>query len=344
MMKKMLAMLLCLMLALPAFSLAEEKVVNILSWEGYIDADTLYNFEQETGIKVIWSPMDSIDSMLLKVTEGGGADYDLILSSDYSLDILRQQGLLQKLDMSKFTNYANLDPAFLSQKYDPANEYVIPYVAGSTLIIYNPDLVPFEITGYEDLWNEQLKDSIAVLENARVLCGMVLKTMGKSMNETDPEVLAQMKEKLMPLYQNIRTFGDQETYTTLTSGEASVSFTFAAFAHLILQEHPDFKVVYPKEGLGFGVDGFVIPAGAKNADNAHVLLDYLMRPEIAAHNAEYQGYINVNQAAEPYLSEAYHASAAMNPPAESLATAEFIEDIGATATTIQEIYTAFKNQ
>ena len=344
-MKKMfLSLLLCLMLVMPAAVVAEEQVVNILSWEGYIDADTLYNFEQETGIKVVWSPMDSIDSMLLKVTQGGGADYDLILSSDYSLDILRQQGLIQKLDMSKFSNYGNLNPSFLGHKYDPTNEYVIPYVAGATLIIYNPDLVPFEITGYEDLWNEQFTDSIAVLENARVLCGMVLKTMGYSMNETDPEVLAQMKEKLMPLYQNIRTFGDQETYTTLTSGETSVSFTYAAFAHLILQEHPDFKVVYPKEGLGFGVDGFVIPAGAKNADNAHVLLDYLMRPEIAAHNAEYQGYINVNQAAEPFLSDAYHASAAMNPPAESLETAEFIEDIGAVATDIQEIYTAFKNQ
>lgn len=343
-MKKVLLFLFCLMLALPAVSLADEQVINILSWEGYIDADTLYNFEQETGIRVIWSPMDSIDSMLLKVSQGGGADYDLILSSDYSLDILRQQGLLQKLDLSKLSNYGNLNPSFLNQKYDPNNEYVIPYTAGATLIVYDPASVPFEITGYEDLWNEQLVDSIAVLENPRVFCGMVLKTMGKSMNETDPEVLAQMKEKMMPLYKNIRTFGDQETYTTLTSGESSVSFTYAAFAHLILQDHPDFKVVYPKEGLGFGIDGFVIPAGAKNVENAHVLLDYLMRPEIAAHNAEYQGYICVNQAAQPYLSEAYHASAAMNIPAESLATAEFIEDIGATATTIQEIYTAFKNQ
>lgn len=343
-MKKVLLFLLCLMLALPVASLADEQVINILSWEGYIDADTLYNFEQETGIRVIWSPMDSIDSMLLKVSQGGGADYDLILSSDYSLDILRQQGLLQKLDLSKLSNYANLNPSFLNQKYDPNNEYVIPYTAGATLIVYDPASVPFEITGYEDLWNEQLADSIAVLENPRVFCGMVLKTMGKSMNETDPEVLAQMKEKMMPLYKNIRTFGDQETYTTLTSGESSVCFTFAAFAHLILQDHPDFKVVYPKEGLGFGIDGFVIPAGAKNVENAHVLLDYLMRPEIAAHNAEYQGYICVNQAAQPYLSEAYHASAAMNIPAESLATAEFIEGIGETDTTIQEIYTAFKNQ
>jgi len=343
-MKKLFALLLCLMLVLPSFSLAEEKVLNILSWEGYVDADTLYNFEQETGIRVIWSPMDSIDNMLLKVTEGGGADYDLILSSDYSLDILRKQNLIQKLDLSKLSNYGNINPSFLSQKYDPDNEYVIPYTAGSILIVYDPSRVPFEITGYKDLWNEQLADSVAVLENSRVLCGMVLKTMGESMNETDPEVLARMKEKLMPLYKNIRTFGDQETYTTLTTGEARVAFTYAAFAHLILLDHPDFKVVYPKEGLGFGVDGFVIPTGAKNVDNAHVFLDYLMRPEIAAHNAEYQGYMCVNQAAEPFLTEAFHNSAAMNVPAENLATAEFIEDIGAVATDIQEIYTAFKNQ
>ena len=98
-MKKWLAFLLCLLLVLPAAGVAEEqKVVNIFSWLGYIDDEVIADFEAETGIKVIWSPMDSIDSMLLKVTEGGGADYDLILSSDYSLDILRKQGLLQKLD------------------------------------------------------------------------------------------------------------------------------------------------------------------------------------------------------------------------------------------------------
>jgi len=343
-MKKLMALLLAVLLMIPAFSLAEENVVNILSWEGYVDADTLAAFEAETGIKVIWSPMDSIDSMLLKVTQGGGSDYDLILSSDYSLDILRQQGMLQKLDMSKFTNYANLDPSFLSQKFDPSNEYVIPYVAGATMIIYDPSAVSFEITGYEDLWNEELTDSIAVLENARVFCGMVLKSMGESMNETNPDVLARMKEKMMPLYKNIVTFGDMESYTALATGQASVGYVFASFAHLLLQENPNLKVVHPKEGIGFGIDGFVIPEGAKNADNAHVFLDYLMRPEVAAHNAEYQGYMCVNQAAVPYLSEAFNASDAMNIPAELLATAEFIEAVGADETTFQEIYTAFKNQ
>ena len=92
MMKKWIALLLAMLLMVPSFGLAQGKVLNILSWEGYVDADTLAAFEAETGIDVIWSPMDSIDSMLLKVTQGGGSDYDLILSSDYSLVILRQEG------------------------------------------------------------------------------------------------------------------------------------------------------------------------------------------------------------------------------------------------------------
>ena len=344
-MKRLAAIFLCLLLAVPTLAAAqEEQVLNILSWEGYIDADTLDAFEQETGVKVIWSPMDSIDNMLLKVTESGGADYDLILSSDYSLDILRKQGLIQKLDMSKLSNYGNLNPTFLNQKYDPDNEYVIPYVAGCPLIIYDPSRVPFEITGYEDLWNEALLDSVATLDTPRVMCGMVLKTLGGSMNETDPDALARMKEKLMPLYKNIRTFGDNEAYTAVTTGEASVGFMFTPFVYMVQLEHPDFKVVYPKEGLGYGIDGFVIPQGAKNVENAHLMLNYLMRPEVAAHNAEMQYYMCVNQAAEPYLSEQFKNATVMNVPDGLLEGAEFIEDVGATEITYQEIYTAFKNQ
>ena len=345
MMKKAIALLLCLLLTLPAVGLAEEeKVVNILSWVGYIDDDTLAAFERETGIDVVWSPMDSIDNMLLKVTEGGGAEYDLILSSDYSLDILRKAGLLQKLDKEKLTNYQNLDPQFLGQVYDPDDEYVIPYIAGSPLIIYDPEAVPFEITSYADLWNEALKDSVAVMDNSRIICGIALKTMGKSFNETDPEVLSQMQEVLLPLYANIRTFGDMESYSAVTTGEASVGFLFTPFVYMVQMDHPEYTVVYPEEGLGYGVDGFVIPEGAAHPDSAHELLNYLMRPEVAAHNAEYQYYMCVNSAAQDYLSAIYLDSEVLNVPAEYLADAEFIEDVGETTTLYNDIYTAFKNQ
>ena len=103
-------------------------------------------------------------------------------------------------------------------------------------------------------------------------------------------------------------------------------------------------VVYPKEGLGYGIDGLVIPTGAKHVDAAHQFLDYLMRPEVAANNAEMQYYMCVNQAAREYLSDTYREASVMNVPAELLKDAEFIEDVGATETLYQEIYTAFKNQ
>ncbi|MEG2604991.1 MAG: spermidine/putrescine ABC transporter substrate-binding protein [Clostridia bacterium] len=365
-MKKLMAMLLCLtmLLSLPTLSLAEAqgnastaalpgsvdnnagapKVLNVLSWTGYVDDEILSNFEEETGIKVIWSPMDSIDDMLLKVSQNGGAAYDVILSSDFSLDILRQQGLLQKLDLSKLSNYGNLDPKYLGQYYDPTNEYVIPYVAGCPLIIYDPARVPFEITGYEDLWNPALQDSVATMDMSRILSGITLKIMGKSINEIDPVILAQAKEKLMPLYHNIRTFGDMEAYTAMSSGETSVAFMYTPFVYMVKTDFPDYKVVYPKEGLGYGIDGFVITADAANADNAHAFLDYLMIPEVAAHNAEYQAYMCVNKAATDYLSSQFLENPVVNVPDDLLAQAEFITNIGKDEAQYTEIYTAFKLQ
>lgn len=344
-MKKLISLLLCLLLMIPALATAqEEKQVNLLTWETYIDDETIAAFEAETGIKVNYSPMDSIEDMLLKLSQSGGKDYDLVLTSDYSLSILRKEGLLQKLDKSKLSGYQNLDENFLNQYYDPDNEYVIPYTAGTPLIVYDTSAVPFEITGYEDLWDERLKDSIATLDNPRVMIGIVLKTMGESFNTVDPEILNKAKEKMMPLYQNIRVFDDNTPYTALINGEATVAFMYSSQVMLALASRPELKVVYPKEGMGFGIDGLVIPVKAPHPENAHVFLDYLLRPEVAAHNAETQGYLNVNKAAVPYLSQAFTSNPALYIPSDILGNTEMIQDVGDKESLFLDIYTAFKLQ
>ena len=321
-----------------------QEELHVLSWTGYVDVDTLADFEAETGIKVVWSPMESPEDMLLKITQTGGEGYDLILSSDYSLEVLIKEKLVATLDTAKLANYANLDPAFLSQPYDPANAYVIPYTAGCMVIIYDPTYIPFEITGYNDLWREELIDSIALIDNGRVMGGITFKSMGLSMNEIDDERLTVMGEKLAKLAPNVRTYNDESTYSALVTGDASVSFTYAVFASMAYAENPALKVVYPEEGLGFGVDGFVLSAKSKNTDNAYAFLDYLMRPEVAAHNAEMQGYMCVNQAAKPFLSEAYLSNPSINVPSEALANAEIIMDVGSVAVRYQELFDALKLQ
>ena len=344
-MKKMLILTLCLLMALPAFSLAEEaKILNLMTWEGYIDDSVIAQFEEETGIDVVYAPMQTNEDLMNRLTQNGGSDFDLVLISDYAIDILRKEGLLQKLDQTKLPGFANLDEHYLGQYYDDQSEYAIPYFAGSPLIVYDPAKVSIDITGYADLWDVSLADSLAMIDDARIILGITLKTMGKSFNETDPAVLNEAKEKLMPLYQNVRVFDYNALQTSLVSGDTSAGFLFSTQVFLALMERPDLTVVYPSEGLGFGIDALVMPVQAEHVNNAHLFLDFLMRPEVAAHNIMWQGSMVVNKAAAPHLSEEFLANTAVHVPGELLENAEFIEDIGETATLMQELYAAFKQQ
>ena len=322
----------------------QEKVLNLMTWESYIDDETIANFEKETGIKVVYSPMETNEDLQLKLSMSGGTGFDLILGSDYMLDILRKENLIQKLDKSKLSNFNNLDSLYLNQYFDPASEYVIPYSGGSPLIVYDPAKVDFEITGYEDFWNESLKDSLAIMGDARMVVGLTLKTMGKSFNETDPAVLEEARAKLMTLAPNILTLEYNNLQAALLSGEAKAGFLFTTQVFLATLEHPDLKVVYPKEGLGIGIDGLAIPAKAEHADNALLFLDYLMRPEVAAFTAMWQGGANFNKAAVEHLSADYVNNLAFSAPEAMVESAEYIQDIGETATLFQEIYTDFTLQ
>ena len=179
-----LALALLVGLSLPGVSAEEEKVLNFFSWATYIDDDTVAKFTEQTGIKVNYTTFATNEEMLLKMSMSSN-EYDVILASDYAINILRKQDKLQKLNKDLLPNYGNLDPAFMSQYYDENNEYTVPYTAGTPLIVYNPDLVDIEIDGYEDLWNPALKDSIVIIDDARNIVGITLKTLGYSFNTTD---------------------------------------------------------------------------------------------------------------------------------------------------------------
>lgn len=346
-MKKLLAlaMSLCLLLAAVAFPAGaeEEKVINLFSFAGYIDDQTLNDFEAATGIKVNFSYFTTNEEMMAKLQANGGSDYDLVLASDYALNTLRTGGLLQKLDKTLLPNYVNLKPSYLGKYFDPDNEYVIPYAAGTPLIVYDPALVTIDIKGYADLWDESLKDNVVLIDDARNIVGITLKTMGKSFNETDPAVLEQAKEKLMPLYPNVRAFDYETPYTALVNGEAAVAYMFTPYVLIALDARPDLKVVYPEEGLGFGIDGLVIPVNAPHPTSAHALLDYLMDGKVAAHTVEMQYYMSPNAQADQYLPDSLKNNPAFVTD-EQVESAEFIMNVGDAEQLFQQIWTEFKQQ
>lgn len=277
--------------------------LNLFTWDGMFPQEILDGFEKETGVRIRYSNFDYDEDMLAKLEEAEGGDYDLIIADDYIIEVAIQEGLVQKLDTSRISTYGNLNPVFMSQFYDPDNEYTVPYGAGIPLLLYDPALTDVEITRYADLWNPALEDSIALTANYRVINGIALKVMGESYNTEDLEVIRKAGEKMLDLAPNVRVINDSNTQDLLISGEVAAAFLYTSQVSAALTARPDLKVVYPTEGLGFGVMAAFIPSKAPNADAAYAFLEYINRPQNAAACFEYLGYYCTNKAADALISE-----------------------------------------
>jgi len=341
--KKLLVVLAALLLAvLPlAGCSAKQEELILYTWADYIPDNVIQGFEEETGIKVIYNNFETNEEMLAKLENAKGGEYDLVLASDYIIKIAADEGLIRELDKSKIANIGNIDPIYTGFFYDPENQYTVPYAPGIPLIVYNPEAVTCEITGYESLWDPSLADSVGIMDTQRVVTGITLKTLGESFNTENLDAIREAGEKLLELAPNIRILSQDQTHTYLLSGEIDVAFLFTSQVAEALIENPNLKVCYPEEGLGFGVDAMFIPKDAPNAEAAHKFLDYVLKGEVGADISSQIYYLCPNQAAYEYLPEEFQASLKID--ASDITSGEFIMDVSPEAAALHdEIYTAFK--
>ena len=280
----------------PAY--ADDSELVLYTWQGMFPQEVLDDFESETGIKITYSNFDTDETMLEKVSMAKGGDYDVVIADDYILEKVIQEGLAEKLDKDKLSNFENINSLYQGQFYDPTDEYTVPYGAGIPLIVYDPDEVDIDIEGYNDLWDPSLEDSIALTANYRVINGITNLALGKSMNEEDVDSIKETGKKLLELAPNVRMIQDDNTQDALLNGEASVAFLYTSQVTSVLAENPDLKVVYPEEGLGFGIMGMFIPSEAPDKDAAYQFVNYILQPEVSAKCFDYIGYYCTNKAAD----------------------------------------------
>lgn len=347
-MKKLLALTLTVLMLFACLtgcnnSASGSGELNILTYEGYIPESVLSAFTEETGIKINYTPISSNEETYEKLKSSPEL-YDLIIVSDYMLDTMIDEDMLMALDTAKLPNFGNLNPEYQSQFYDPDNRYTIPYAAGRPVIVYDKNKVDLDITSYADLWNESLRDSIVMIDDTRVVTGITLLSMGYGLNETDPQILNQAMNKLIELKPNVKQFSSNFPEQTLQSGDASVGLFFSSSAALLdIANTDNLQIVYPKEGLGFGIDCFAMSAKAPNADNAYKLLDYILDGEVGASCSEQIYYLCCNKAAESYLSDAYKSNPGLFITQE-FKNAGFIEPLDEeTAKIYSDNWTTFKN-
>jgi spermidine/putrescine transport system substrate-binding protein len=327
----------------------ESKEINIFTWTEYVPADIIDCFGLVYGVDVNVDYFSSNEELYTKMSFGADVNpYDVIHPSDYMIDVLIREGLLQKLDQSKLPNRKNLDGALVSA-YGDVLEYIVPYQMGTQAIVYNSDTVKDPPKSWADLWKPEYKGRIVSVDDNRVVIGMALLTLGYSVNSTDEAELAEAKQKLIELMPNIRVFDSDSPKTPLLAGDVDLGIVWNGEAFLAQQENPVFKYVFPEEGSIIFFDGMGIPTHAPHPDVSYAWFNYLLQGDVFWLTMVDYPYTNPNKAALEFaranhadVYEAYMASPITNTPADIFAKGHKVEDLGSALSLYDQIWTEIK--
>ncbi len=320
-----------------------EKTLNVFVWTEYVPDSVFDEFEKETGIKVNVSTYSSNEDMLAKVKSESSGTYDVVLPSDYAIEQMIAQGMLMELDQDKLTNLSNIGDAYLNPSYDPGNVYSVPYQGGVAAIAVNTAKVDKEITSYDDLFDPALANSMVALDDYRAVIGMTARSMGYSMNETDPDKLAEIEAKLLTLKNNIKLYDSDSPKSALISGDCTVGYIWSAEIALAMEENPDIKIVFPEEGPYVFMDNWAILEGSTHYDEAMEFINYMLKPESAQLCMEEFPYLNPNTVAVEAMGTDYSGNEAKNPPKEVISSGEYVENLDSDTLAIyDEMWTKLK--
>ena len=308
-MKKLTMLLLAAALTLcPLFALAAQETISVYNWGDYIEPEVLDLFEQETGIKVIYETFETNEDMYAKIAMGGSS-YDVIIPSDYMIERMIQENLLQKINWENIPNVANIDPRFMNEGYDPQSEYAVPYTWGTMGILYNTEMVDEAPTSWNTLMDPTYTMDMLMLNSPRDTLAIALVMTGHDLNSTDPADLEDAKNLLIEQKPMVLAYVVDEVKDKMIAGEAAVAMVWSGDATFCMSENDELDYVVPEEGSNIFYDSICIPANARNVSGAEKFIDFLCRGDIAAMNYEYVGYAIPNTAAIDIIgADEYNAS------------------------------------
>lgn len=311
----------------------DERVLNVWNWSDYIEESLLEQFETETGIQVNYEVGDSNEMLETKLL-AGRTGYDVVVPSASFLARQIQAGIFQKLDKSKLTNYGNLDPAIQTNlaALDPGNEYSVNYMWGTSGIAYIPERIEAAmpnapVDSFAMFYDpEVIKNfqncGVTILDAPSEVVGTVLIYLGRDANSEKPEDLKAAEEVLMKIRPYIRTIESSAYIDHLANGERCLVLGWSGDVFQARdraeEAGKDFTVAYniPKEGAVQFFDQLAIPVDAAHVKNAHLFIDFLLRPDVAAKNTNYVAFANGNAASYDLLDEEIRNNPSIYPPAD----------------------------
>lgn len=315
-MKKLISLVITLLIVLSAFVIpasADDEIfsaevteyyknlglqgttLNVYNWGEYIDdeeIDVITQFERLTGCEVNYTTFESNENMYSKLS-GGGVSYDIVIPSDYMIERLISEEMLEKLDYSNIPNY---EKYFNFEEYghfveNGIGDYAVIYNVGTTILIYNKKMVSEEPTSWKVLWDEQYKGKVLMFNNPRDAFAVAQFALGQNINTTNKADWDAAAEYLLLQRQTVKPeYVMDEVFIKMESGEYAFATYYAGDYELMVENNSDLGFVFPEEGVNSFYDAMCIPKGAQNKRGAEAFINFMMEPEIALANAEYIYY------------------------------------------------------
>ena len=318
-------------------ALGQDQTVNIYNWSDYIAEDTLEQFTAETGIATNYDVFDSNEIVEARLL-AGSSGYDVVVPSGFFLERQIPIGLFQPLDKSLLPNLDNLDPGIMElvAAHDPANEYAVPYMWGTTGIGYDQVAITERLgeDGPLNSWDllfdpeiaSQLADcGISVLDAPVEVTAIGLNYLGLDPNSEDPEDLAAVEELFAAVRPYIRYFHSSQYISDLANGEICLAVGYSGDVFIAADRAAEagrgVEVTYviPDEGASLWFDMMAIPADAPNPEAAHAFINFILQPQIAADITNYVWYANPNAAADEFVEPDILSDPAIYPTEEVFA-------------------------
>ena len=284
---------------------SSQPVVNVCSWGEYIDEELITQFEEKTGIRVNYQTAESNEA-LYSLLKSGGADYDVIVPSDYMISQLMEEGMLEELDYGRIPNFELIDPRFRNLPYDPENKYTVPYSWGTLGLIYNASMVDEEPDSWGALYDDQYAGGVLLINNSRDALAAALIHLGYSVNTTDE---GEIREAFSLIADASRRGVFQgkvmdQVFQKMEGGNAAIA-TYYAGDYLSMLDNQadgvDLRYVIPEEGANWFVDAMCVLKDAPHYDEAMQWINFIASTEANLANMDYIWYASPNtEALEQY--------------------------------------------
>lgn len=275
----------------------EGQTLRVYNWGEYTGENIIQNFEEQTGARVVMEFFDSNEQMYIKVANG--ESYDVAVPSDYMIQRMIQEKLIQPLDHSKLNCFDKISEKVLGLPYDPDNTYSVPYFWGTVGIIYDKTKVSEEELrekGFDIFHDEKYRGDIYLYDSERDSFMMALKALGYSMNTKDEK---ELQEAYQWLIQCVETMDPEivmdEIIDNMAQRRKALGLIYSGDAAYVMSENENMGFFMPESGTNLWSDGMVIPANAKNPALAHEFINYVSSYEGASDNSAYVGYTSPNE-------------------------------------------------